>query len=216
MKAATRDRHPGSVVASSVFMVASLLLAMFPGCGSRGSAPAVGGPGARTGQAEKPDPSVKALDTQAPAASAEKAEGVSRERDEEDAREAVFRSLMKLALPTFQKWHKDAKSHPVFIAFEEDADPLDGFLARFADLGLSLRKASLCHIPTIVKDKQTQEEGILLRLLSFEMQSDGTASAKGDCIYGLSAGESWDFTAKRVKGRWIAEDTSNGVPQEIY
>jgi hypothetical protein len=129
----------------------------------------------------------------------------------EDAiREAVFRWQFDHNISGQQQ-----KAQVYFLSIgEKGGDPSDAFMKRFADRKPPVRKKSACTADAYkgVWDKQTGEEGLILRVTNIKWNSDTEVEVTGG-FYAAGASASGNtYTLKKEKGKWkVTKDKTEFV-----
>ena len=130
----------------------------------------------------------------------------ARKSQEDDIREAVLRDVFEGLTRAGVKPEK-----VIFISVgEEDSDPSDAFLKRFADLKSSVRKWSACNGGREiggVKDKATGEKGCLYRAGKITWISDTEVEVPSSMTRGILSGGGATRILKKGKGGWKVTDS---------
>jgi hypothetical protein len=124
----------------------------------------------------------------------------TRENQEDDIREAVFRYQFDHNASAQQKTAK-----VFFLGVEGKAgDPSDAFMKRFADHKPPVRKASASHFVKGkgILDKTTGEQGLAFSVTSIKWISDTEVQAKGGYYEAEESSSGNTYTLKKENGKW--------------
>jgi len=123
----------------------------------------------------------------------------SRQIQTDDIREAVFRWQFE-----HNSSYQQQNAGVYFLEVgENEGDPSDEFIKRFAGNKPPVRKRSECSVSTGgVFDKKTREKGLVFRATKIKWKTDTEVDVKGGYNeHGLSASGN-TYTLKKENGKW--------------
>ena len=87
---------------------------------------------------------------------------------------------------------------------EKRDDPTDEFMKRFADHKPPVRKDSACRADGDkgVRDKKTDERGLIFWITTIEWKSDTEVGVKGGYYEGRLSSSANTYTVKKENGKW--------------
>jgi hypothetical protein len=117
-----------------------------------------------------------------------------------------------------RQYLKDWRDPPLaFLVFDQDTDPPDAFLKRFADLRVRIRKGSKAKLvdsknssSQVVFERDTGEPGVLITVQGWRLIEGGRVEVSCGVMKGRLWGFGGTFLVERVKGGWrVVEEISH-------
>jgi len=145
------------------------------------------------------------------AASALAADEVAKQKAEDDIQEAVFRYMFMHHKASAERL--GVKAYYLSLG-ENEADPSDEFMKRFADNKPPVKKQSEAQADaaTGVKDRSTGERGYVLRIEKIKWVNDTEVEAEGGYYSSGVSASGNTYYLKKQDGRWIvAKDVMHWI-----